>query len=69
MSTSASPPQKSSKRRSQHYLDEKKEKLKKILIEKLGLDDLRLLRLRGHTEMDKTYKHSSAETNDKEMSK
>jgi len=50
-------------------LDEKKEKLKRILIDKLGLEDLRLLRLRGHTEMDKTYKHSSAETNDKDMSK
>jgi hypothetical protein len=50
-------------------LDEKKEKLKKVLIDKLGLDDLRLLRLRGHNEMDKTYKHSSAETNDKDMRK
>ena len=50
-------------------MEEKKEKLRKILIDKLGLEDLRLLRLRGHTHLDKTYKHSSAETNDKEMSK
>lgn len=50
-------------------MDEKKDKLRKILIDKLGIEDLRKLRLRGHSELDKAYKHSSAETDDKEMSK